>query len=414
MKKKSKKKWVVIGAVILILAALILYISLNGSPGLGYTEEAAELRDVVTYYSFSGNIDTKNKQNVVYTGNNIAIEAIYVKPGDYVHADDILYSLDTTDVENNVAAAAASVELARINLEKAKGAGAAQSVTQTKIGVATAETAVHDAQANLDRTRALHEAGAATAQALEQANTAMANTQAQLTNAQAAYDAAREGSGQNAASALAQYEQAQANFNIAQNALSNRKVKAKVDGVVADVYVQENSTLYMGDRVMDVVDYSHLIVEIRIDEYEIAAVSTGKEVEVYINALEKTVQGVITKISNQAIKLGDLSYFTAEVTLEQAAVQAEDLRVGLSTEVKVLNIAQLNVVTISIKALQFDIENKPFVYVGDVKKPVKQDVKIGKNDGVIVEIAEGLKSGDIVLAPRNAWTGMMMGPQVRG
>ena len=409
MKKKSRMKWVILAVIMLAVAAAGYYAYTNRQSGMPYIEEAAEIRDVITYYSFSGNIDTKNKQNVTYAGNNISIESISVKPGDYVHVGDILYTLDTTDVENNLAAAAANLELAQINLRRAQGAGGSQSVTQARIALTTAQNAVNDAQSNYDRTRILFEAEAVAAQTMEQATTALANAQAQLVNAQAAYDAAYEGSGQNAASALAQYDQAQASYNIAQNALSNRIIKAKVDGIVADVYVQENSTLYMGDRVMDVVDYDSLIVEIRVDEYEIASVSVGKEVDIYLNALEKNVSGVITRISNQARKLGDLSYFTAEVALKPSG----DLRVGLSSEVRVLNVYRPGVVTISLNALQFDIENKPFVYVGTAKSPVRHDVGIGDNDGVIVEITEGLSPGDPVLVQRNPWAGMMMGPMGR-
>jgi len=403
--KKSGKKWIVFGCVLLVIIVAVLYWYTSRDTGTLYIEETAEIRDVITYYSFSGNIDAKNKQNVIFAGANISLGGINVKPGDYVRTGDILYTLDSIDVENNVAAAAASVELARIGLERAQGAGPSQTLAQARVALTTAENAYKDAQANIERTSALYEAGAVTAQALEQATNAIANTQAQLASAQAALAAAQEGSGQNVASALAQYDQAQANLNNAQNALSNRQIKAKVDGVVADVYIQENSTLNTGERIMDIIDYDSLIVEIRIDEYEITAVSAGKEVDVYINALDKNMRGVITKISNQARKLGDLSYFTAEITLDKSP----DLRIGLSTEVKVLNVNQIGVLTVTSNALRFDVENRPFVYQGANNKPERKFVEIGKNDGVIVEITGGLEAGDIVLVPWSAFRRMPPG-----
>jgi len=399
LKKSGTKKWVILGCLVLVALVAFLYWFTSRDTTTLYIEETAETRDVITYYSFSGNIDAKNKQNVMFAGASIAIGSIDVKPGDRVREGDILYTLDAIDVENNVAAAEASVELARINLERAQGASSSQTIAQARLSVTTAENASKDAQANFERTSALFEAGAVTAQALEQATNAQANARAQLASAQAALAAAQEGSGQNVASALAQYDQAQANLNNAKNALSNRRVKAKVDGVVADVYIQENSTLNMGDRIMDVIDYDSLIVEIRIDEYEITAVSLDKEVDVYINALDKNIRGVITKISNQARKLGDLAYFTAEITLDKSP----DLRIGLSTEVKVLNVSRLGVVTVTANALLFDVENHPFVYQGAANKPDRTYVEIGKTDGLVVEIAEGLKAGDTVLVSWSAF-----------
>ncbi|MDR2712414.1 MAG: hypothetical protein LBB91_04795, partial [Clostridiales bacterium] len=108
--------------------------------------------------------------------------------------------------------------------------------------------------------------------------------------------------------------------------------------------------------------------------------------------------------------VGDLSYFTAEVLLEKSA----DLRLGLSAEVKVPNISQLGVVTISVNALQFDVENKPFVFTGAANNPDRQKVEIGKNDGKIVEIIGGLAAGEVVLIPVQDPFAFMMGPQGGG
>jgi len=394
----------------LVLLGLIMYGCVNRRSGAGYTEETAEIRDIVTFYSYSGNVDAKNKQNVISPGNNLSLDQIYVKAGDYVHVDDILYSLDSLDAENNVAAAAANVEIARINYEKARGVGKDQSIMQAKTALASATTAFNDAELNLERMQELFENEGISQADLEKAQTSYNNAKTQLESAQFNYDAAETQADQGVQSAKAQYDQAQANYNNALNAVENRKIRAEVEGTVSDVYAQANTTLSIGEKVMDIIDYNSLILEIRIDEYEMSAVSEGKKVEVYINALEKTITGTITNISNQAIRIGDLSYFTAEVLLDKSP----DLRLGLSAEVKVPNISQLGIVTISLGALQFDVENKPFVFIGTAKNPIRQKVETGKNDGKIVEIIEGLKAGEIVLIPAQDPFSFMMGPQGGG
>ena len=55
-----------------------------------------------------------------------------------------------------------------------------------------------------------------------------------------------------------------------------------------------------------------------------------------------------------------------------------------------------------MKAIQFDNENKPFVYYADEKGKVQsKPVTIGINDGITVEIKEGVSAGDIIFYPED-------------
>jgi HlyD family secretion protein len=82
-----------------------------------------------------------------------------------------------------------------------------------------------------------------------------------------------------------------------------------------------------------------------------------------------------------------------------------DLRVGLSVEVKALNKSVANTTTISMKALQFDNENQPFVYYRDINNNVvTKPVKVGINDGNTVQIIDGIKTGEVVLLPAETKT----------
>lgn len=389
MKKKYKKPAIIIGAILLVLTIIVLLVNLRGISGSEYDVESAEIRDVLTYYSFSGNIDSKNKQEVTASMGNLSIDSINVKKGDFVHIGDTLYTLDAIDAQNNLAVAQASLELAQINLQKAQEPTALTAVT----------IAFNDAKSNLERMSILYENGAISQVEFKGAQTQYSNAKANLEQAESNLKSGIE-------SARAQYNQSKASLDNAQHSLKNRKITAKVDGIVADVYVDENATLNMGEPIMDIVDYNSLFVEIKVDEFAMSAITERKEVEVYITALEKKIKGVIANISAQAKKVGDLSYFIAEVEVKHE----KDLRIGLSSEIKIPNIAEFGVVTISTNALQFDVANNPFVYIGSKSRPERKDVKIGANDGKIVQIIEGLNDGDSVLVPRTLNDMMMFDP----
>ena len=184
------------------------------------------------------------------------------------------------------------------------------------------------------------------------------------------------------------------------------EITADIDGEVAAVYVEESATLMAGAQLMDLANYDDLQVTIRVDEYDLSTVSAGKEVTATINALDKDVSGTISKVSREATTLNGVSYFTASVDLESDP----DLRVGMSVEVRLLNQEAKGVTTLSVKALQFDNENQPYVYVRDGDgKAVTRSVTVGINDGITAEITEGVQPGDTVLIPKSGFMSSLLG-----
>ena len=175
-----------------------------------------------------------------------------------------------------------------------------------------------------------------------------------------------------------------------------QKIKAKISGQLSDLFVEEEDTLMMGDPIFEIVDYDNLQVAIKVDEYDIGTIALGKKVTVIVAALDKEISGTITDISKEATTLNDISYFTATVALEPDPT----LLLGLSTEVRMINKSVSDVTTLSMKALQFDNENKPFIYRYDAQgEVIEQPLTLGINDGTSVEITSGISAGDTVLIP---------------
>ena len=347
--KKHKTRYIIL-TIILLLVIFVIFRACGRSATAGYTQETASVNDVVTYYSFTGNIASKNKQQLV-ANNTYQITKICVSEGDYVSKGQTLYTLDTTDLQSNLSSANASVQVAQNQYQQAQN------------DLNSAKAGVDQAQANLN--------------AASQPNT------------------------QNVQSTLAQLNQAKANLQSVQQQIDSRTIKAAISGTVADIYTTANSPIKMGDSIMDVVDYDSLMIDVKIDEYDIANIKIGDSVDVYVNSLEKNIMGTVTKIANQATTVGDLSYFDTEISLNKE----DDLRVGISAEVRIVKGQNLGAVTISMAAVQFDVDNKPYVLMGDIKSPTKKYVTIGENDGKIIAITDGLAEGDVVYVPRSSTSG---------
>ena len=133
-----------------------------------------------------------------------------------------------------------------------------------------------------------------------------------------------------------------------------------------------------------------------MDEYDLSAVSVGKKVDLSINALDINLGGAISKVSKKATVVNGVSFFPTKITINRN----ENLRVGMSCEIKILNKSVNDAVSISMKALQFDNYNEPYVYYRDEAGKVQtKKVKTGINDGSTVQILEGVESGEVILVP---------------
>ncbi|ABW18745.1 efflux RND transporter periplasmic adaptor subunit [Alkaliphilus oremlandii] len=408
-KKKSNKK-VIIGSLVAVSVLAMILIGILKPKEEKFEEETAKTQDITTYYSFSGNIEAKDSQIVVST-TMLPIKKLYVKEGDFVKKGDVLFVLDDSNNAASIDQAKAGVEIAKINYEKMGTTAKDQQLEQVTNAIESAKLGFKEAKTNLDRMKELFDTGGISAQSLEQAQKAYDGAKLQLESAQRNYAIAEKTVEQNILTAKEQLHQAEASLAAARKQVENLEVTAEINGEVSEIYVEEDKTLAAGTKIMDIVNYDDLEVKIKVDEFDLNAITEGKEVTVTINPLDKDVTGIVSKVSKQALNVNGVSFFTASIDLEKD----KDLRVGLSAEVKAMNQNSNKATTISMKALQFDQSNQPFVYYRDANnKVVTKQVSVGINDGNIVEILDGIKSGEVVLIPfqmNRMPTPMNMGPK---
>lgn len=267
-KKKSRvKKWIVFGIVILAAAALVIGAILRPRPSV-YESVTAETGDITTYYSFSGNVETKNRQTVL-AEKVMQLDELKVKEGDTVKEGAVLFTTTAGD-----------------------------------------------------------------------------------------------------------------------------EVAAKIDGEITNLKAEENGSYMAGVTLMEIVDYNHLEISVKADEYDVSALEAGKQATAYIGALDKELTGTISSISKEGQVVNGVTYFTAALDLPQD----DRLRVGMSAEVKLVSDSVTGAVTLPMAAIQFDDSNRPYVFKADEKgNPVKFDITVGINDGTTAEIQSGVADGDTIL-----------------
>ncbi len=176
------------------------------------------------------------------------------------------------------------------------------------------------------------------------------------------------------------------------------RVFAAEAGTVDELFVEVDDQLQPGSQIARIVDYATLEVSVDVDEYDIGALTLGKEGTVYLNALNKSVPGTVSEIARSATTEGGVSYYAVKLEIEAT----EDIRSGMSVEVNVLNQQALGAVAITTKTLSYDEQNKPYVLAKSADgQIIPRYVTLGVSDGLYTQITDGVKNGESVYYMEN-------------
>lgn len=172
-------------------------------------------------------------------------------------------------------------------------------------------------------------------------------------------------------------------------------IRASIAGEVSHVFVQEKAQVMPGEKLVSIIDYSSLQLRALVDEYDLPALAEGMETVVTIHALDKEVPGTVVDIAREGVNVNGVTVFEAIIALEADA----DVRIGMSAEARVENQSVRGVLTLPMAVIRFDEKNLPYVLVkgrGREKRPLT----LGVNDGMVVEVIDGLSPDDVVIVPR--------------
>lgn len=91
-KQKKSKKGLIIGIVVVVIVALLIFgvTTMAGGQNSNYLSTIVSQDTIETYYTFSGNVQSSNTQNVMAEGI-LQISEIKVSEGSDVKAEDVLF-----------------------------------------------------------------------------------------------------------------------------------------------------------------------------------------------------------------------------------------------------------------------------------------------------------------------------------
>jgi multidrug efflux pump subunit AcrA (membrane-fusion protein) len=387
-------------------------------------------------FDYSGTLQAKQTVSIVPSASG-RIESVLVKVGDQVKAGDPIAIIKHDTYEAQVQQAEAALIKTRLNLAKMKEGSRPEEITAAQAAVdlaradvndvanvndnertvaasnlANAETALRQAQAEYDKIAWAGDVGdTPQAAALERATIAY---QTALAN----YNLATNPSDSTLAPLMAQLSQAelklaltlkpyrdidiqmaQADVNQAEAAaklahlqLDETTINAPFDGVVAELYITEGTSVGPQTSAAMFVSKS-LEVLVNVEEERISKISENQNAGLNVVAYPgQTFPAAVTSVAPVADSLSHT--FVVKVTpLDKDGL----LRSGMSADVSLLATGDQNVLLAPRAAVTL-VDNKDTVYVVKDNNTVEQrSVQTGLTDANDIEILSGLQAGDKVV-----------------
>lgn len=210
--------------------------------------------------------------------------------------------------------------------------------------------------------------------------------------------------------------QANAALAKAQERLDKTVFRSPIDGIATSVDIKEGETAISGttnisgSNLITLADPSSILIEVQVDEADIANVAIGQEADIFAvafpeNALKGHVQNIATSAKRSAGRQG-LS-FTVKILLDDPAALA--VRPGMSCRAEIFTQSKDKSIAVPSESIVFakpdsdksekgsDEQQQSYVYIVKEGKAKKVAVDLGISNDRYQEIVSGIKVGDQVI-----------------
>ena len=311
------------------------------------------------------------------------VTAVYAELGQAVSAGQELIVQDTGDIEL----------LIRQN-QAAYHQAAADAITNEVSFRANYDKARADYQqaaANYQRYQSLYAAGAISRQQLEISEQQRADAKAML---DALANQMQTGSAPaSVESAQAAALKAQYTVNAAEKQKNDLVLQAPRSGVIGYRQVEVGNMVQPGQKLLSIVDNSHIYVDCQVSEQDLAALRLGMEVNVQIESLGKAFPGKITYIS-PAIDTQNMA-FSLRISLVNPDAA---LKSGMFAKTVIQAVLRPDTLVVPKDAV-LEKNGKAYVYIINSQNGVEERiVQLGARGDQHVEILSGLNEGETVAA----------------
>jgi HlyD family secretion protein len=397
-----------LGAVLAV--PLVVYLRSVTQDSSGFKNQVRVLRGKIdSHIAARGRVEGVSSQEIKLASRVVGrLKEVTVNDGDALRKGQVVAVLENDDLQAQVEQARASLLRAQALLEKLQNGARPEERAASRAALEEAQAAADNARQNHERSLKLfHEGGIISQSVLDQAERDGKMAEARLESARQNYKLIMAPPrAEDVAAARAELDLARAQLAQARDNYDNTFVKSPVDGVVVKRYMNPGESISyesLYQPIVSVSDTTHLMVRTEIDETDISKIKLGQRASIRCDAFPgQTFYGHVVRISGG---LGPKKIQTDNPTEKidtdvlESFVEVDPgspLRVGLRVDVYVELERRENVLVIPLHAVEY----QQGIATVRVKLPSgvqSRTVQLGAQDGVNIEVAQGLGEGDTLV-----------------
>ena len=424
MSKKSNKKWLFIGLIVVVVIVVGLAIKKGQSEkSTRVAVEKAELRTIIETVSANGKIQPAKDIKISPYISGEVIE-LNVKEGDFVHKGDMLAKIDPQIYVSNFDRAQAALKSSQANEAQSKA-----RFTQSKAQFNKTKLDFHRSE-KLWKQQVISDAD------YDAAKSAYEVSEAEVKASEESYKASQF-----------QVNSARASLKEAKENLNRTSIYAPNDGTVSRLSVEEGervtgaSQFSSGTEIMRIANLNVMEVNVEVNETDIVRVSLLDTALIEVDAyLDRKFKGVITEIATSANTTGtsvdQVTNFDVKIRMlkssyddliKEGSTIASPFRPGMSATVEIQTETVNNALSVPIQAVTTRADTtgkiksamekreekrtkteknekaKEYVFVVKEGKAKLTAVTTGVQDNMYIQVLSGLNEGDLVIvAPYRA------------
>ncbi len=408
--RRSVYLFAALGAVLLVPCFLFLTSGRLGDRGNVFRYEFHVRRGSIDWHlAARGRVEGATSQEIKLAVRTFGrLKEVTVADGDSVRKGQVVAVLENNDARARVDQAQATLARAQAGLEKLMNGARPEERSAARAEMEEARAAADNARQNYERAQRLFKEGGVVSQSmLDQADRDWKMGQAKLESAAQRFQLImapprRE----DVAAAEAEVRLARAQLAQAEDAYDNTFVRSPVEGVVVKRFMNPGESISyesLYQPIVTVADTTRLMVRAEVDETDIGKIQLGQRTEIRSEAFPgQTFYGQVVRISGGLGKKkiqtdNPLEKVDTEVLETFVEVdRGSPLRVGLRVDIYVQLARKDNVLFVPRRA----VELTDGVAAVRVRTPIgvrARPVRLGAQDGLNVEIVEGLGEGDLVV-----------------
>jgi HlyD family secretion protein len=262
---------------------------------------------------------------------------VLVKPGQSVQAGEVVFELDSPEVQAKLTQAHAAQDAAQAVAGKARNGARPEELQMARMNFERAQTAERIAQTTYERVQAMLEQGVLARQKRDEAEAQWRAAQQQRQAAEAQYQMARNGARpEDQAAAAAQARQVAGVVAEAEVAQSETHIRAPAAGEVSKVQIQPGDLAPQGFPVVTLVNLADVWAVLAVREDQLADFQPGSRHSAELPALRTRADFQVSSVAVmpdfatwRAARPGGTDLRTFEVRLRPVAPLA-GLRPGMS------------------------------------------------------------------------------------